>query len=178
MTMFRGLLDPLSISGRWMFWLVVSCILAPHPALSVDTGPVCAIDMGSNNFKLIIGEMKGGKYRQHHYMKDKLSVGSDMSKTGVIDRTKLNEIRQILGKYLSVCDSARILTRSAVATAAFREAKNRRDVVEMANSLQMRSKLWAAETQVERASLLSIGTIPEEPSQAQIEGEKGDKSNY
>lgn len=61
MTVFSGLLDQLPISRRWMFWLVVSCILVPHPAFSVDTGPVCAIDMGSNNFKLIIGEMKSGK---------------------------------------------------------------------------------------------------------------------
>src|SRR5688572_21902972 len=101
MTMFSRFVD--TRSGRLMFLLLVSCILLPPPVFSVDTGPVCAIDMGSNNFKLIIGEMKGGEYRQHYYMKDKLSVGTDISKTGVIHRDKLKEIRQVLGRYLSAC---------------------------------------------------------------------------
>jgi exopolyphosphatase/pppGpp-phosphohydrolase len=157
MTIFSGLLDQLPIPGRWMFLLVLSCIVVPHSAFSVDTGPVCAIDMGSNNFKLIIGEMKSGKYRQHYYMKDKLSVGTDMPKTGVINRAKLNGIRQILGKYLSVCDSARILTRSAVATAAFREAKNRRDVVGIANSLQLPFEIASEERESQLAYL--VGTL-------------------
>lgn len=140
-----------------MFLLMVSWILVPSSAYSADTGPVCAIDMGSSNFKLIIGEMKGGEYRQHYYMKDKLGVGTDTSKTGVIDRAKLKEIRQILGKYLSICAAARIPTRSAVATAAFREAKNRRDVVEIANSLQLPFEI-ASEERESRLAYLA-GTL-------------------
>ena len=50
-----------------------------------------------------------------------------MAKTGLISPPKLKEIRQMLEKYLAVCDSKGILTRSAVATAAFREAKNQGD---------------------------------------------------
>src|SRR5688572_4705276 len=157
MTIFGGLVDSLPRSRRLMFLLLVSCILVPLSAFSVDTGPVCAIDMGSNNFKLIIGEMKDGKYRQHYYMKDKLSVGTDISKTGVINRAKLNEIRLILRKYLAICDSERIVTRSAVATAAFREAKNRRDVEELANSLQLPFEIASEERESRLAYL--VGTL-------------------
>ena len=157
MTIFSRLVDPLPRSGRWMVLLLVSCILVPPSAFSVDTGPVCAIDMGSNNFKLIIGEMKGGEYRQHYHMKDKLSVGTDISKTGVINRAKLEQIRQILGKYLSACDSVSIPTRSAVATAAFREAKNRRDVVEIADSFQLPFEIASEERESRLA--YSVGTL-------------------
>ena len=121
-----------------MIWLLLFMWLVfPVSANSSDTGLVCAIDMGSNNFKLILGEMKAGKYVQYQLLKNKLSVGDDMSKTKVITPPKLKEIRQILEKYLGICDSNGILTRSAVATAAFREAKNRRDVVEIAKSLNL-----------------------------------------
>jgi exopolyphosphatase/pppGpp-phosphohydrolase len=112
-------------------------ILFPFSVASSHTGLVCAIDMGSNSFKLILGEMNEGKYVQHHFTKDRLGVGDDISKTGVISPPKLKEIRKTLEDYLAVCDSKGILTRAAVATAAFREAKNQGDVIEIAKSLNL-----------------------------------------
>ena len=117
--------------------LLLMGILFPFSVASSDTGLVCAIDMGSNSFKLILGEMKGGTYLQRHFTKDRLGVGDDMSKTGVISPPKLKEIWQTLENYLAICDSKGILARSAVATAAFREAKNQGDVIEIAESLNL-----------------------------------------
>jgi len=93
-------------------------LLFPSSALSSDTGVFCAIDMGSNNFKLILGEMKGGRYLQHHFAKNRLGVGDDMSKTGEISPAKLEEIRQTLQEYSGFCDGKGIQARAAVATAA------------------------------------------------------------
>jgi exopolyphosphatase/pppGpp-phosphohydrolase len=133
-------------------------LLFPVSAISSDTGLVCAIDMGSNNFKLLLGEMKAGKYVQHQLLKNKLSVGDDISKTNVITPPKLKEIRQILEKYLAICDSNGILTRSAVATAAFREAKNRGEVVEMAKSLNLPLEIASEERESQLAYLVgSLG---------------------
>ena len=133
-------------------------LLFPVSAISSDTGLVCAIDMGSNNFKLLLGEMKAGKYVQHQLLKNKLSVGDDVSKTNVITPPKLKEIRQILEKYLAICDSNGVLTRSAVATAAFREAKNRGDVVEMAKSLNLPLEIASEERESQLAYLVgSLG---------------------
>jgi exopolyphosphatase/pppGpp-phosphohydrolase len=132
-------------------------LLFPVAAFSSDTGLVCAIDMGSTNFKLMLGELKDGKYVQHRYEKNNLRVGDDMSKTGVISQPKLKAIRQILQKYLTVCDSNGIRTRSAVATAAFREAKNQDDVLEMAKSLNLPLEI-ASEARESQLAYL-VGTL-------------------
>ena len=44
--------------------LFLMALLFPFSAASSDTGLVCAIDMGSNTFKLILGEMQEGNYVQ------------------------------------------------------------------------------------------------------------------
>jgi exopolyphosphatase/pppGpp-phosphohydrolase len=137
--------------------LLLTLLLFPFRALSADTGRVCAIDMGSNTFKLILGEMKGGKYLQHHFTKNRLGVGDDMSKTGMISPPKLKEIRQTLEKYLEVCDSNGIQTRSAVATAAFREAKNQGEVVEVAKSLNLPLEIASEERESQLAYF--VGTL-------------------
>ena len=137
--------------------LLLALLLFPFSAAFADTGLVCAIDMGSHNFKLILGEMKQGKYVQHYYAKDQLGVGEHMSKAGVISPPKLKEIRQTLQKYLAVCDSNGIRTRSAVATAAFREAKNQGDVIEIAKSLRLPLEIASEERESQLAYL--VGTL-------------------
>ena len=117
--------------------LLLMGLLLPFSAVGSDTGLICAIDMGSNSFKVMLGEMKAGGYVQHQVTKNRLGVGDDMSKTGVISQPKLKEIRQTLEKFLAVCESKGIQTRAAVATAAFREAKNQSEVVEIAKSLHL-----------------------------------------
>jgi hypothetical protein len=81
--------------------LLIGLLFYSSAALSADTRLVCAIDMGSNTFKLILGEMKEGNYVQHHFTKNRLGVGDDMSKTGMISPPKLKEnpadVREIFG---------------------------------------------------------------------------------
>jgi len=136
---------------------LLTLLLFPFPAFSSDTGLVCAIDMGSNSFKLILGEMKAGKYLQHHFTRSRLGVGDDMSKTGDISPSKLKEIRRTLEQYLEVCDSKGIQTRAAVATAAFREAKNQGQVAELAKSLNLPLEIASEERESQLAYL--VGTL-------------------
>ena len=137
--------------------LLLGLLFSSSAALSSDTDLVCVIDMGSNSFKLIVGEMKEGNYVQRHFTKDRLGVGDDMAKTGMISPPKLKEIRQMLEKYLAVCDSKGILRPSAVATAAFREAKNQGDVVDIAKSLKLSLEIVSEERESELAYL--VGTL-------------------
>jgi exopolyphosphatase/pppGpp-phosphohydrolase len=137
--------------------LLIGLLFSSSAALSSDTGLVCVIDMGSNSFKLILGEMKEGNYVQHHFTKSRLGVGDDMSKSGVISPSKLKEIRQTLQDYLAVCDAKGIRPRSAVATAAFREAKNQGDVVEIAKSLNLPLEIVSEERESQLAYL--VGTL-------------------
>ena len=142
---------------RMISLLLLMWLLFPFSAVSSDTGLVCVIDMGSNSFKLILGEMKEGKYVQHHFAKNRVYVGDDMSKTGMISPPKLKEIRQILEKYLAVCDANGIRMRSAIGTAAFREAKNQGDVVEIAKSLNLPLEIVSEERESQLAYL--VGTL-------------------
>ena len=134
--------------------LLIGLLFSSSAALSSDTGLMCAIDMGSNTFRLIVGEMKSGNYVQHHFTKDKLGVGDNMSNTGVISPPKLKKIHQTLKKYLAVCDSKGIASRMAVATAAFREAKNKGEVIEIAESLNLRLEIASEEREAQLAYLV------------------------
>ena len=135
--------------------LLLIGLLFSSSAFSADTGLICAIDMGSNSFRLMVAEMKGGKYIQHHFTKDKLGVGDDMSETGVISPPKLKQIHQTLIKYLDVCDSKGIPSRMAVATAAFREAKNKGEVLKIAESLNLPLGIASEERESQLAYLVS-----------------------
>ena len=139
------------------FLLLIGLLLSSSAVLASDTGPICAIDMGSNSFKLILGEMKDGKYFQHHFTKNRLGVGDDMAKTGVISPLKLKEIRQTLEKYMDVCASKGILTPTAVATAAFREAKNQGEVLAIAKSLNLPLEIASEERESQLAYF--VGTL-------------------
>jgi hypothetical protein len=56
--------------------LFLMALLFPFSAASSDTGLVCAIDMGSNTFKLILGEMQEGNYVQRlEPLSDGLIIG-------------------------------------------------------------------------------------------------------
>ena len=135
--------------------LLLMGLLFTSSTMAADTGLLCAIDMGSNNFRLIVGEMKGGKYLQHHFTKDRLGVGDDMSATGVISLSKLQQIDQTLKKYWADCDSKGIPIRMAVATAAFREAKNKGEVAKIAESLNLPLEIASEERESQLAYLVS-----------------------
>ena len=103
----------------------------------VDTGKVCVVDMGSNTFKLILGEIAGGTYVESYVHRKTLSVGDDMSKTGRISEGKLKDIRETLAEFKERCQSKGAVTFRAVATAAFREAENGSHVVNIGKQIQI-----------------------------------------
>jgi exopolyphosphatase/pppGpp-phosphohydrolase len=103
----------------------------------IDTGKMCVVDMGSNTFKLIVGEMSGGTYVERFVDKKTLQVGDDMSKTGRISDGKLKDIRETLADFRSTCVSHGAVSFRAVATAAFREAENGRHVVDIGKDVEI-----------------------------------------
>ncbi len=117
-------------------WAIAAAFLAT-PLPGVDTGRMCVVDMGSNTFKIIVGEVSAGSYTQHHVEKRTLGVGDDMSATGRISGGKLQEIQKTLAEFKTICASKGGATVSAVATAAFREAANGADVVEIGKRVEI-----------------------------------------
>jgi exopolyphosphatase/pppGpp-phosphohydrolase len=87
-------------------------------------GSICAIDMGSNTFRRIVGSFHNGQYVQRSIEKKALGVGDDLAKHGRISEPKLTEIGAVLSAFRSSCLRDGATKVVAVGTAAFRDAPN------------------------------------------------------
>jgi exopolyphosphatase/guanosine-5'-triphosphate,3'-diphosphate pyrophosphatase len=47
--------------------------------------PLAAIDMGSNSFRLEIGQLQDGRYRRIDYLKETVRLGAGLDETGMLD---------------------------------------------------------------------------------------------
>ena len=95
---------------------------------------ICAIDMGSNNFRRIVGSFAGGRYAQTIETVT-LGVGDDVAANGRISEPKLVEIEKTLARFKSSCDTSGSSRVMAIGTAAFRDAPNADVVVATAARL-------------------------------------------
>jgi Ppx/GppA phosphatase family len=87
-------------------------------------GSICAIDMGSNTFRRIVGSFHSGKYVQRPIEKKTLGVGDDVAQHGRISEAKLADIGTVLSAFKSSCAKDGATRVVAVGTAAFRDASN------------------------------------------------------
>jgi len=136
--------------------LAVGAIAMASPS---DTGRICVVDMGSNTFKLIVGEMSDGIYVERYLDKKTLQVGDDMSKTGRISDAKLKDIREALAEFRSKCESKGAVSFRAVATAAFREAENGRHVVDIGKDVQIPVEIATEERESALAYLTATNGV-------------------
>lgn len=95
-------------------------------------GAICAIDMGSNTFRRIVGSFHNGHYVQRPIEKKAMGVGDDLAQHGRISESKLTEIGAVLSAFRSSCLSDGATRVVAVGTAAFRDAPNGDRVREIA----------------------------------------------
>ena len=114
------------------------CIYSAEAQKSLrDTGRVCAVDMGSNTLKLIVGEVKNGEYIQHLDIRKTGGVGDDIEaserklKRKLISEPKLTEVLTILSGFQDECErQTKSRKLQGIATAAFREAENIQSVLQ------------------------------------------------
>ena len=122
------------------------------------SGPVCAIDMGSNTFRRIVGSFQNGKYVQQAIEKKTMGVGDEVAQHGRISETKLTEIGAVLSAFKVSCvkdGAARIL---AIGTAAFRDAANGASVIGVAASAGVPMEIATERRESELAYLVgSLG---------------------
>ena len=129
------------------------------PLPGLDTGKICVVDMGSNTFKLILGEISGGTYIERHVEKKTLQVGDDMSQTGRISEGKLREIHETLTEFKSRCESKGAVSVKAVATAAFREAENGSEVLDIGKRVQIPVEIASEERESTLAYLTATNGV-------------------
>ncbi len=118
----------------------------------------CAIDMGSNSFRRIVGSFENGRYSQRSIEIQTLGVGDDVAKNGRISDTKLAEIERVLTAFKGACEKEGAAPVVAIGTAAFRDAPNGRRVVEIASRVAVSMEIATERRESELAYLVgSLG---------------------
>lgn len=119
---------------------------------------ICAIDMGSNTFRRILGSFEQGRYEQRAIDRQTLGVGDDVTKHGRISDAKLEEIRKTLAMFKAACDRDGASKVVAVGTAAFRDAPNGRAAIQVAKALGIAMEIATEARESELAYLVgSLG---------------------
>ena len=136
--------------------LVILSVIA-NPATGAPA-PICAIDMGSNTFRRIVGVFENGRYEQRHLEKKTLGVGDDVARHGRISDAKLAEIDEALAGFKASCARDGAPRVVAIGTAAFREAPNRARASEIAARLGITMEIATEQRESELAYLVgSLG---------------------
>ncbi len=99
------------------------------PAEPVANTPLAAVDMGSNSFRLEIGQLAGNRYRRIDYVKETVRLGAGLDAEGMLTEGAMQrglaclaDFARRLASTAPELGSQRI---RAVATQTLREAKNR-----------------------------------------------------
>jgi exopolyphosphatase/guanosine-5'-triphosphate,3'-diphosphate pyrophosphatase len=90
-------------------------------------GPLAAIDMGSNSFRLELGQLVQGRYRRLDYLKEMVRLGAGLDANGMLSEEAAQRGLACLRTFaarLTAFDASRV---RAVATQTLREARNRND---------------------------------------------------
>ena len=88
-------------------------------------GQLAAIDMGSNSFRLEIGQLDHGRYRRVDYLKETVRLGAGLDAAGVLGDDAAARAFDCLDRFARRLDGFLPHQVRAVATQTLREARNR-----------------------------------------------------
>ncbi len=86
---------------------------------------LAAIDLGSNSFRLEIGQLSPGRYRRIDYLKETVRLGGGLDASGRLDEASMQRGLACLKRFAQRLDGYSPTQVRAVATQTLREAKNR-----------------------------------------------------
>ena len=89
------------------------------------SGPLAAIDMGSNSFRLELGAMPQGHYRRADYVKETVRLGAGLDSNGMLTEDATQRGLACLRRFSSRLSGFAPGQVRAVATQTLREARNR-----------------------------------------------------
>jgi exopolyphosphatase/guanosine-5'-triphosphate,3'-diphosphate pyrophosphatase len=103
---------------------------AVAPTLDSSTTPrwpgqLAAIDMGSNSFRLEIGQLHQGKYRRIDYLKETVRLGGGLDANGLLTEEAMARGLACLARFSQRLQGLAPWQVRAVATQTLREARNR-----------------------------------------------------
>lgn len=138
--------------------LVLFLMIASAACDSTPAAPRCAIDMGSNSFRRIVGAFADGRYVETRMESKTLGVGDDVERHGRISDAKLVEIEAALRGFAAACKQEGAAEPVAVGTAAFRNAPNGARAIEIASAAGVRMEIASEQRESELAYLVgSLG---------------------
>ena len=88
-------------------------------------GQLAAIDMGSNSFRLEIGQLHQGKYRRIDYLKETVRLGGGLDANGLLTEEAMARGLACLARFAQRLQGLAHWQVRAVATQTLREARNR-----------------------------------------------------
>jgi exopolyphosphatase/guanosine-5'-triphosphate,3'-diphosphate pyrophosphatase len=97
-------------------------------------GQLAAIDMGSNSFRLEIGQLVDDRYRRIDYLKETVRLGGGLDAAGFLSEEAATRGFDCLARFASRLDGFASSQVRAVATQTLREAKNRNAFLARAQS--------------------------------------------
>ncbi|MBK1612481.1 exopolyphosphatase [Rubrivivax gelatinosus] len=87
--------------------------------------PLAAVDMGSNSFRLEIGQLQRGRYRRTEYLKDMVRLGAGLDDQRLLTEEAVQRGLDCLRRFSSRLVGFAPAQVRAVATQTLREARNR-----------------------------------------------------
>ena len=104
----------------------VATAVAATPSLPDFTGgPLAAVDMGSNSFRLEIGQLPHGRYKRIDYLKETVRLGAGLDREGMLTEEAQQRGLACLRRFSSRLAGFAPAQVRAVATQTLREARNR-----------------------------------------------------
>ena len=88
-------------------------------------GPLAAIDMGSNSFRVEIGQLQQGRYRRIDYLKETVRLGAGLDASGQLTEEAAQRGLACLRQFAARLAGFSQAQVRAVATQTLREARNR-----------------------------------------------------
>src|SRR5580765_8601987 len=88
-------------------------------------GQLAAIDMGSNSFRLEIGQLIDGRYRRIDYLKETVRLGAGLDGNGLLTEEAAGRGLACLARFAQRLKGFVPAQVRAVATQTLREARNR-----------------------------------------------------
>lgn len=94
--------------------------------------PLACIDMGSNSFRLELGQLVAGRYKRSRYFKETVRLGAGLDEHSMLTGEAVERGLACLRRFADILQGWPTTHIRAVATQTLREARNRNDFLALA----------------------------------------------
>lgn len=106
----------------------------PSAASAVPKAPLAAVDMGSNSFRLEVGQVQQGRYKRIDYVKETVRLGAGLDAEGMLTEAAMQRGLDCLAQFARRLNDTAPAHVRAVATQTLREARNRDQFLQRAQA--------------------------------------------